>query len=54
MHSVDWLHSIELPIHFGAEHPVGSVLGKATYGDCFLCIKELPLVVIETMGYYSI
>lgn len=33
MHSVDWYYEIELPDHFMVEHPVGSVLGRATYGD---------------------
>lgn len=32
MHGVDWYHEIKLPVHFGIEHPVGSVLGKAEYG----------------------
>ena len=33
MHSVDWYWEIQLPNHFHAEHPLGSVLGRATYGD---------------------
>lgn len=33
MHSIDWFYQIELPIHFMAEHPLGSVLGRATYND---------------------
>lgn len=33
MHSVDWFYEIELPKVFGAEHPVGSVLGRAEYGN---------------------
>ena len=33
MHSNDWFYQIDLPIHFMAEHPLGSVLGKADYGD---------------------
>lgn len=33
MCSVDWFYAIELPDHFWAEHPVGSVLGRAKYGD---------------------
>lgn len=33
MNSVDWYHGIDLPIHFMAEHPLGSVLGRAQYGD---------------------
>ena len=35
MHGIDWYHQIELPIHFLAEHPLGSVLGRAKYGDYF-------------------
>jgi serine O-acetyltransferase len=33
MHSVDWYHGIDLPVHFMAEHPLGSVLGRAEYND---------------------
>lgn len=33
MHSVDWYWQLELPNHFYAEHPLGSVLGRAQYGD---------------------
>ncbi len=33
MHANDWFYQIELPTHFLAEHPIGSVLGKAAYGD---------------------
>lgn len=33
MHANDWFYQIELPEHFMAEHPLGSVLGKAVYGD---------------------
>ena len=33
MHSNDWFYQVDLPIHFLAEHPLGSVLGKAKYGD---------------------
>ncbi|MCI8644721.1 MAG: serine O-acetyltransferase [Lachnospiraceae bacterium] len=35
MHGVDWFYEIDLPIHFLVEHPVGSVLGRAKYGDYF-------------------
>ena len=35
LHSVDWFYAIELPIVWGVEHPVGSVLGRAKYGDGF-------------------
>jgi len=33
MHSVDWYWEIQLPACFWAEHPVGSVLGRAKYSD---------------------
>lgn len=33
MNGVDWYWAIELPEHFIVEHPVGSVLGRAGYGD---------------------
>ena len=39
LHSVDWFYEIELPVHFMVEHPLGSVLGRANYGD-FLCIYQ--------------
>lgn len=35
MHSTDWFYAIDLPIHFLCEHPLGSVLGRAEYGDYF-------------------
>lgn len=36
MHSIDWLHGIDLPVHFLCEHPLGSVLGRADYEDWLL------------------
>lgn len=35
LHSVDLLYAIELPAHFGAEHPLGSVMGRAKYSNGF-------------------
>lgn len=35
MNGLDMFYAIDLPKHFGAEHPVGSVLGRAEYGDNF-------------------
>ena len=35
MNSVEWYWGISLPKHFWAEHPIGSVLGRAIYGDYF-------------------
>lgn len=39
MNGVNWFYAIDLPQHFYAEHPVGSVLGRAQYGD-YLCIYQ--------------
>lgn len=36
MHSNDWFYEISLPEHFLCEHPLGSVLGRASYGDYFV------------------
>lgn len=33
MHANDWFYAVDLPVHFSCEHPLGSVLGKAKYGD---------------------
>ena len=33
LHANDWYYGIDLPDHFLCEHPLGSVLGKAEYGD---------------------
>lgn len=34
-HSVDLFYAIELPTHFGAEHPLGAVMGRAKYSNGF-------------------
>ena len=43
LHSVEWFYEIELPDHFFAEHPQGSVLGKAEYGDFFFCFHAVTV-----------
>lgn len=35
MHSVDIFYQVELPITFGCEHPVGTVIGRAKIGSDF-------------------
>lgn len=35
MNGIDLFYAIELPNHFGAEHPVGSVMGRAKYSNGF-------------------
>lgn len=42
-HSVDWLYEIELPNHFWVEHPLGSVLGRAQYGDYFFFMQGITV-----------
>lgn len=39
MNGVDWYWEIELPKLFIAEHPVGTVLGRAAYSD-YLCVYQ--------------
>lgn len=34
-HSVDLFYAIDLPDNFGAEHPLGSVMGRAQYSNGF-------------------
>ena len=34
-HGVDLFYAIELPAHFGAEHPLGAVMGRAKYSNGF-------------------
>lgn len=43
MHSVDWFYAIELPEHFGAEHPLSCVLGRAKYGDYFFVYQGVTV-----------
>ncbi len=33
LHGNDWFYAVDLPSHFLCEHPLGSVLGRANYGD---------------------
>jgi len=35
LNCVDLFYAINLPDAFGAEHPLGSVMGRATYGNGF-------------------
>lgn len=35
LHGVDLYHGIQLPKIWGMEHPLGSVMGRAVYGDRF-------------------
>lgn len=64
IHGVDWYWAIELPEYFFPEHPVGSVLGRAVYGDYLVIyqgvtiggnysIKE-KMIVYPVIGKYVI
>ena len=39
MNSCEIYWNVELPDHFVVEHPIGTVLGKAMYGD-FFCVYQ--------------
>lgn len=36
LNALDLFYAIELPEHWNCEHPIGSVMGRARYGDFFL------------------
>lgn len=42
MNGVDLYHQIELPAVWGCEHPMGSIMGRATFGEYFFFIKVVP------------
>ncbi len=37
LHALDAFYEVELPDVFVLQHPVGTVLGRATYSDFFIC-----------------
>jgi len=37
LHALDAYYEVRLPDVFAVQHPVGTVLGRATYSDYFLC-----------------
>lgn len=39
LHSVDLFYAIKLPALWGAEHPLGAVMGRAKYSDGFFFIQ---------------
>ncbi len=53
MHSNDWFYAINLPIHFHCEHPLGSVLGKADYGDYFFVYQGTTVGGNRSKGVLS-
>ena len=50
MHSNDWFYQVDLPKHFGAEHPLGSVLGKAKYSDYLFVYQGTTIGGNRTSG----
>ncbi len=50
LHSVDWFYAIELPEYFGAEHPLGCILGRAKYSNGFFVYQGCT--VGGNRGYY--
>ena len=36
LNAVDLFYAIDLPKHWNCEHPIGSIMGRAKYGDYFL------------------
>ena len=49
MNCVEWFYAIELPPHFWADHPLGSVLGRAQYGD-YLFVNQGVTVGGNSIG----
>lgn len=43
LHSVEWFYAVDLPECFMVEHPIGSVLGKAKYGDELLVYQGVTV-----------
>lgn len=53
MHSNDWFYAVDLPTHFHCEHPLGSVLGRATYGDYFFVYQGTTVGGNRSKGILS-
>ncbi len=53
MHGNDWFYAINLPVHFHCEHPLGSVLGRADYGDYFFVYQGTTVGGNRTKGVLS-
>lgn len=53
MNGVEWFYAIKLPTHFWADHPLGSVLGRAEYGDYFF-VNQGVTVGGNTIGVLNV
>lgn len=40
LHAIDVYHEVELPQVFFFQHPLGTVLGRANYGNCFMVYQR--------------
>ena len=49
MNCVEWFYAVDLPTHFWADHPLGSVLGMATYGE-YLFVNQGVTVGGNSIG----
>lgn len=52
INGVDLFYAIELPAHFDAEHPVGTVLGRAEYNNGFEFLQCCTVGGVEKNGIY--
>jgi len=43
LHGLDAFYEVELPSVFAVTHPVGTVLGRASYGDFFCCYQNVTV-----------
>ena len=43
LHAIDVFYEVELPEVFGFQHPVGTVLGRATYGNYFFVYQRCSI-----------
>lgn len=43
LNAVDLFYAIELPEHWNCEHPIGSVMGRAKYGDYFFFYQSCTI-----------
>lgn len=50
---IDAFYSIKLPEHFIFVHPLGTVLGNASYGDYFIAYQGVTVGGIHGKGYPS-
>ena len=53
LHALDAYYEIGLPKIFAVQHPVGSVLGRANYGDYFLCYHNCTVGANPANDYPS-